>query len=320
MVSWSSGFLPYRKTAKRLVEIAAVAGRQVGHDVLAEVCGMSEVDMSLALHEAVDAQLLVVHATEPIERYAFRHALVQEAAYDELLPSERRALHAAYARAMETRPAGGGAAEASRLVELAHHWTAANDPTRALNAVIAAGDSSRAVRADSEAASQYERAIQLWSAVPVGERPAEGRDLADLYHRASDAANRGRGGGSGGGPRSTGDGARRPRRGTRRYQRTASRRARAAHASDLAGGRLRDRDPSSRGGSRTLRSDPQSPGPAPVLGWLAGSLMMAGRFDESVPFAEARSGCASIDHPALEARATSLLAVDGDHGEHRPRH
>src|SRR3954449_8130609 len=113
-----------RDTAAHLIEVAAVAGREVEHDVLAEVSGASAVDLATAIREAVDAQLLVVDRTADVERYQFRHALVQEAAYDQLLPSERRALHGAYARAMASRPvSGGGAAEASRLVEIAHHWT-----------------------------------------------------------------------------------------------------------------------------------------------------------------------------------------------------
>ena len=173
--------------ARRLVEIAAVAGREVDHEVLAEVCGMTDAELGMALREAVDAQLLVVGLDDEVAQYRFRHALVQEAAYDELLPSERRVLHGAYARAIEARPAGGGAAAASRLVELAHHWTAAHDPARALAAAIEAGDASRAVYAYADAARQYERAIELWDVVSAADRPAD-RDLGDLYDAASAAA------------------------------------------------------------------------------------------------------------------------------------
>ena len=56
--------------AGHLVEIAAVAGREVEHDVLAEVCGLSETDLSRALHEALDAQLLFVTGADGVERYA----------------------------------------------------------------------------------------------------------------------------------------------------------------------------------------------------------------------------------------------------------
>ena len=129
-----------------------------------------------ALHEAVDAQLLVIGLDDDVAQYRFRHALVQEAAYDELLPSERRTLHGAYARAIDARPVGGGAAAASRLVELAHHWTAAHEPARALAAAIDAGDASRAVYAYADAARQYERAIELWDIVPADDRPPD-RDV-----------------------------------------------------------------------------------------------------------------------------------------------
>ena len=82
-------------------------------------------------------------------------------------------MHGAYALAIEARPAGGGAAAASRLVELAHHWTAAHEPARALAAAIDAGEASRAAYAYADAARQYERAIELWDIVPV-DRPASG--------------------------------------------------------------------------------------------------------------------------------------------------
>jgi predicted ATPase len=171
----------------RLVEVAAVAGREVEHDLLADVCGLSESEMQTSLHEAVDAQLLVVDPDGPVERYRFRHALVQEAAYDELLPSERRTFHASYARAIQAQKAAGGAAAASRLARLAHHWTVANEPARAVRAAIAAGDASRAIYAYAEAARQYEHAIEVWDSVPQADRPTD-RDLADLYDAASAAA------------------------------------------------------------------------------------------------------------------------------------
>jgi DNA-binding CsgD family transcriptional regulator/tetratricopeptide (TPR) repeat protein len=294
--------------AKHLVEIAAVAGRQVGHDVLAEVCGMSQVEMSLALHEAVDAQLLVVDVREPIERYAFRHALAQEAAYDELLPSERRALHAAYARVMETRPSAGDVAEASRLVELAHHWTAANDSTRAFTAAIAAGDASFAVFFTAEALHQYERAIQLWDVVPADAHPRD-RDLADLYDVASNAA------------RLLGDGSRAVALARREIELLenasepdSERRARALERLSRATARTGDfatAIPLAEEAIALYGRDPQSPGRARVLSLLAASLMLAGRFDESVPFAErAIEAARTIGHAIYESRALSVLGAD----------
>ena len=175
------------ETAAHLVEVAAVAGREVSHGVLAEVCGMSDAELATGVREAVEAQLLVVGSGTADERYRFRHALVQEAAYDQLLPSERRGLHAAYARALGGRPGIGGGAEASRLVEVAHHWNAAHEPGRALPAAVAAGDASRAVFAYGEATRQYELAIELWDLVDPVDRPAD-RDLVGLFDAASASA------------------------------------------------------------------------------------------------------------------------------------
>ena len=61
----------------------------------------------------------------------FRHALLGEAVQDELLASEQRRLHAAYAAALAARPTPDGAAGASHLAALAHHAAAANVGARA---------------------------------------------------------------------------------------------------------------------------------------------------------------------------------------------
>ena len=174
------------ETASRLVEVAAVAGRQVEHAVLAEVCGLSEIKLRAALRESVDAQLLVVDTDREIERYRFRHALVQEAVYDELLPSERRVPPRTRAPSRNV-PRAVAVAGASRLVQLAHHWTAAHDPARALTAAIDAGDASTArlcVRRGGSPVPAGDRA--------VGCRPGRGRDrpiaTSAIWHDAASAA------------------------------------------------------------------------------------------------------------------------------------
>ncbi len=297
-------------TARRLVEVAAVAGRQVEHDVLAEVCDLSEAQMRSALRELVDAQILVVGHDAAASRYRFRHALVQEAAYDELLPSERRVLHAAYARAIEARPVGGGAAEGNRLAELAHHWAAAQDSTRALGAAIAAADASRGVYAHAEAARQYERAIELWDLVPEADRPG-GRNLADLYDAASAAA------------MVVGDASRAvdlARRAIELVDNTSGaggdreRRARARERFGLASWLAGDTATSIRlleEAVGLVEEAAPSTDQARVLAGLAANLMLAGRSGDSVPFAERAIEMArTIGDQGIEARAMSILGVD----------
>ena len=87
--------------------------------------------------------------------YAFRHALLAEAVYDDLLPGERVRLHAAYAKALQQGGVGGTAAE------LARHARAANDLATAARASVAAGDEAMAVAGPDEAARHYELALEL---------------------------------------------------------------------------------------------------------------------------------------------------------------
>ena len=170
--------------AARLVEVAAVAGREVDHEVLAEVAGLADLGILDALRDAVASHLLVAVTDGRQEPYRFRHALVQVAVYDDMLPSDRRQLHGSYARAIAARETPGVAGSASRLAELAHHWSAAHEPDRALLASVAAADAARSGFAFAEAAGHYERATELWDVVPEADRPAD-RDLAGLYDAAS---------------------------------------------------------------------------------------------------------------------------------------
>src|SRR6266498_101945 len=111
--------------AQRVLQVAAVAGRRVDHHLLATVAAEPEGGLVELLREAVVRHVL---AEAPGDGYAFRHALVQEAIYDDLLHVERGPLHAAYARALAERvQQRGGHATAVELGQLAHHWYAAND-------------------------------------------------------------------------------------------------------------------------------------------------------------------------------------------------
>ena len=299
--------------AARLVEVAAVAGREVDHEVLADVCGLGHAEMAVALREAVASQILVADRDTEVERYRFRHALVQEAAYDELLPSERRRLHSAYAQALEMRPIGGGAERASRLVELAHHWTAARDPVRALAAAVAAGDASLEAYAFAEAARQYEVATELWNVVATADRPPN-RDLGDLYDAASAAAT------------IVGD--------AERAVEMARRAIELVDAADATGAGDGNRERRARARERygfaswlagdtatsirlleeavgLLEDMPPSTSQARVLTGLAANLMLAGRSSESVPFAERAIECArTIGDLSIESRAMNILGVD----------
>jgi len=174
------------EAAQQVLGIAAVAGRSVEPDLLATVAAVPESDLEGPLREALAAQLLVEDpAADGV--YRFRHALLAEAVYDDLLPSTRRRLHAAYAKALDARPVSEGAEGASQLAALAHHATAAHEPVRALRAWISAARAASESYAFAESVRAFERAIDLWDAVPPDERPKD-VDPSHLHHEASLAA------------------------------------------------------------------------------------------------------------------------------------
>ncbi|HEY6013325.1 MAG TPA: AAA family ATPase, partial [Candidatus Limnocylindrales bacterium] len=174
--------------AQRVLGIAAVAGRRVRTELLSAVAGMPETELEAALREALASQIIVTDTSMGVDAYRFRHALLAEAVYDDLLPSERRRLHAAYAAVLESQPVRGGAEGASLLSALAHHASAAHEPTRALRAWIGAARAAEAAFAFPVSMNAYERAIDLWDAVPADDRP-RGIDAAALHFEASLAAN-----------------------------------------------------------------------------------------------------------------------------------
>jgi DNA-binding CsgD family transcriptional regulator/tetratricopeptide (TPR) repeat protein len=161
-------------TAQDVVRVASVAGRQVTHELLSVASGLGATELDAALRSAVESHVLVVTADG---NYAFRHALLAEAVYDDLLPGERVRLHKAYATALCEGRASGTAAE------LARHAFAARDFDSALTASIRAGDEAMAVGGPDEAAQHYQRALDL-ADDPI---LAKDLDLPPLVIRAAEA-------------------------------------------------------------------------------------------------------------------------------------
>jgi len=148
--------------ARTAIRVLAVAGRPATHELVRSVAGLADAELDAALREAVDAHLVEAVGTS---RYGFRHALMGEAIYDDLLPGERVRLHAAFATVLQ--PGAGLGSDA----ELAYHARASHDHVVALAAGIRAGDEALNVGAPAEAAQHYELALELLSAVAEPPRP-----------------------------------------------------------------------------------------------------------------------------------------------------
>ena len=167
-----------------VLRIAAVAGRTVDHALLAAVAELSEDRLNDALREAVESYLLVPNSATA--GYTFRHALLREAIYSDLLPGERRNLHLRLARTLSAQALLGGTKTAA-AAELARHWYAAGELAEALAASLSAGAAAEDLYAVAEAWRHYERALEIWDRVaPVrGELPLE---RLEVLRRAGDAA------------------------------------------------------------------------------------------------------------------------------------
>ncbi|HEV8165302.1 MAG TPA: AAA family ATPase, partial [Actinomycetota bacterium] len=164
--------------AQQVLRVAAVAGRRVPHRLFAEVAGQPEADLEQGLREAIGAGVLVTDSTTG--SYAFRHALLQEAVYGDLLPGEQVRLHTAYARVLASEPEGVAA-------ELAHHCLASHDLVGALAASVRAAEEAAAVLAPAEALRHLGGALKLWERVP-DPTAVTGTDRVELTLRAAEAA------------------------------------------------------------------------------------------------------------------------------------
>ena len=169
------------ETTRAVLRVAAVIGTEVDDELVAAVADLPAAEVGAALREAIDRGLVVRSGPVPV-RYAFRHRLLQEATERELLPGERRRLHAACGDALEriARPARAAG-------EIARHWLAAERPERALPAALTAGLEAERRYAFADARRFFDVALQLSETVPIPAGPP-GLDRVDLLKHAADAA------------------------------------------------------------------------------------------------------------------------------------
>jgi DNA-binding CsgD family transcriptional regulator len=163
--------------ARAVLAALAVAGRPLTVDMLVEVNELDLDRVRAAVQELTSARLLTPSADRG---HRLRHALLAEAVATELPPSERVSLHERVARVLEATGAEELAAEA------AGHWAAAGRSGAELRARITAAQATERMFAYADAATHWQRAIELFQTEPdvdIGDEI----DLPRLYIRAVDA-------------------------------------------------------------------------------------------------------------------------------------
>jgi DNA-binding NarL/FixJ family response regulator len=165
--------------ARLVVRAAAAGGRQVRDEVLAAVTGLPPDRFDGAVRSAVEYLVLVPDEVG----YRFRHSLLAEAVYADLLPGERRRLHGAFVTALVAQRLHGTAAE------LARHALAAEHHEAAFAASVQAGDDAISAGGPDEAARHYALALDLLDAGRRGLRGVTaGPDVVTLTEKAAAAA------------------------------------------------------------------------------------------------------------------------------------
>ena len=169
--------------AQEVLRVAAAAGQEVQHRLLSSVAGIDDRRLAASLREAVAQQILEI---DDGGSYRFRHALLRESVYEDLLPGERVELHAAFAAALDTDPTlAGERVEVAGLV--AHHWYEAHELVRAFAASVKAGVAAEQAWAFADAYQHFERALGLWAVATDAHDQVE-LDHIDLLARAAHAA------------------------------------------------------------------------------------------------------------------------------------
>ena len=161
--------------AKEVAQIGAAIGREFSHSLLVAVAKKPEDDLTLATERLVDAGLLFRQGVPPHVTYLFKHALVQDVAYNTLLRESRRALHARIAGCLESQFA--------EMVEsqpelLARHCTEAGLVEKGAALWGKAGQRSLGRSAFAESTEQITRALSQIDTLPS--TPASRREQIKL--------------------------------------------------------------------------------------------------------------------------------------------
>ena len=144
--------------AREVAQIAAVIGRDFSYGLLRAVAGMDEATLQAALDRLTEADILLVQGSAPQSEYRFKHALIQDAAYENLLKSRRQSLHRRIGEILRDQFTVAAAAEPELL---AHHFSRAGVPEAAVEWWGKAGQQSLERSALMEAVAQLSRALDL---------------------------------------------------------------------------------------------------------------------------------------------------------------
>jgi class 3 adenylate cyclase/predicted ATPase len=150
-------------TARRIAQLGATLGREFSYELLHAVAPVGEPDLQTALAKLVEAEILYQRGTGEQVRYFFKHALIQDTAYQSLLKSTRQQYHQQIAHILEERFPD---TKDTQPELLAHHYTEANLIEKAIPYWQRAGQQAIERSANAEAISHLTRGLEALKHLP----------------------------------------------------------------------------------------------------------------------------------------------------------
>ena len=138
---------------KRVLQAASVVGREFD-DELMGVLASPDVDVNAVLADLQRRELIVQTQAVPTRAFSFKHALTMDTAYDSLLESVRIDLHRAVGKLIEER-------HPDRVVDLARHFKAGDEPQKAIPYLVASGDKMSGAYSMAHAIASYDDALAM---------------------------------------------------------------------------------------------------------------------------------------------------------------
>jgi class 3 adenylate cyclase/tetratricopeptide (TPR) repeat protein len=149
--------------ARNVAQTAAAIGRTFSHKLLSAVVGMEPANLDVALDQLVDSGLVFRQGAGAEARFTFKHALVQDAAYQSMLKSQRQRLHARIGNELEAKL--GTVAEAAPEM-VAQHYAEAEMNEAAIHWWHRAGEQAVERSANVEAIAILNKAVSALDLVP----------------------------------------------------------------------------------------------------------------------------------------------------------
>jgi predicted ATPase/class 3 adenylate cyclase len=150
-------------TAKAVAQYAAVIGRHFAYDLLSMVSQLDDTTLQRELGRLVEAEIVYQRGLPPQATYTFKHALIQDAAYEALLKSTRQQYHQRIAQVLEQRFPDIAATQPELL---AHHYSRSGNTTKAVDYLHRAGQQAVERSAYAEASSSLTAALDLLTTLP----------------------------------------------------------------------------------------------------------------------------------------------------------